>query len=161
MERHFLKIEGLTKTFPALRGGHALTVFEDINFAIDKGEFVCIIGHSGCGKSTILNIIAGLDDPSAGLVVMDEREVSGAEPRPRCRVPGPRADAAVGQKECRIRGHRAGPTRAASRLRDLPALFDLSVLPAPSIKTRRTLGRHETARRYRARVRDRAQNAAA
>ena len=77
MERHFLKIEGLTKTFPALRGGHALTVFEDINFAIDKGEFVCIIGHSGCGKSTILNIIAGLDDPSAGLVVMDEREVSG------------------------------------------------------------------------------------
>jgi len=77
VERHFLKIEGLTKTFPALRGGHALTVFEDINFAIDKGEFVCIIGHSGCGKSTILNIIAGLDDPSAGLVVMDEREVSG------------------------------------------------------------------------------------
>ena len=77
MEKNFLKVEGLTKTFPAARGGFPLAVFEDVNFAIDKGEFVCIIGHSGCGKSTILNILAGLDDASAGVVIMDNREVSG------------------------------------------------------------------------------------
>ena len=54
-----------------------LTVFEHVNFTIERGEFVCIIGHSGCGKSTILNILAGLDEASAGLVIMDGREVAG------------------------------------------------------------------------------------
>jgi nitrate/nitrite transport system ATP-binding protein len=77
MDKDFLKVEGLARTFAATRGGTPLTVFEDVNFAIDKGEFVCIIGHSGCGKSTILNILAGLDDASAGVVIMDGREVVG------------------------------------------------------------------------------------
>ena len=44
---------------------------------MQKGEFVCIVGHSGCGKTTILNILAGLDTASDGTVVMDNREVSG------------------------------------------------------------------------------------
>ncbi len=44
---------------------------------IDHGEFVCIIGHSGCGKTTILNVLAGLDKASAGYVIMDGREVAG------------------------------------------------------------------------------------
>jgi nitrate/nitrite transport system ATP-binding protein len=52
-------------------------VFEQVNFTIRKGEFVCIIGHSGCGKSTILNILAGLDEASEGAVIMDGREVAG------------------------------------------------------------------------------------
>jgi nitrate/nitrite transport system ATP-binding protein len=52
-------------------------VFEDINFHIDKGEFVCIIGHSGCGKTTILNVLAGLEEASAGNAFMDSREVKG------------------------------------------------------------------------------------
>ena len=77
MSAEFLKVEGLTKSFPAARGGSHLVVFEDVNFTIARGEFVCIIGHSGCGKSTILNILAGLDEASAGLVLMDGREVSG------------------------------------------------------------------------------------
>ncbi len=77
MSGEFLRVEGLAKTFPDPRGGAPTVVFEDVNFAIDKGEFVCIIGHSGCGKSTILNILAGLDEASAGLVLMDRREVSG------------------------------------------------------------------------------------
>ncbi len=48
----FIKVEGLTKRYrPDLP-----PVFENINFGIQKGEFVCIIGHSGCGKSTILNV---------------------------------------------------------------------------------------------------------
>ena len=75
--QEFLKIEGLAKVYPAAAGGKPLTVFEDIHFSIDKGEFVCIIGHSGCGKSTILNALAGLEESSAGVVIMDGREVSG------------------------------------------------------------------------------------
>jgi nitrate/nitrite transport system ATP-binding protein len=77
VEKAFLMVQGLARTFPAARGGQPLTVFEDVNFAIDKGEFVCIIGHSGCGKSTILNVLAGLDEASAGIVLMDQREVAG------------------------------------------------------------------------------------
>jgi nitrate/nitrite transport system ATP-binding protein len=44
---------------------------------MDRGEFVCIIGHSGCGKTTILNVLAGLDAASGGTVIMDNREVAG------------------------------------------------------------------------------------
>ena len=75
--RPFLEIDGLAKRFPAPAGGAPLTVFEKVSFDVAKGEFVCIIGHSGCGKSTILNILAGLDDASDGAVTMDGTEVSG------------------------------------------------------------------------------------
>jgi nitrate/nitrite transport system ATP-binding protein len=73
----FLKVDNLARRYPAPQGGDALTVFEEVNFSIRKGEFVCIIGHSGCGKSTILNILAGLDEASEGAVIMDGREVAG------------------------------------------------------------------------------------
>jgi len=67
----FLQIQGLAKRFgPAV-------IFDDVSFTIEKGEFVAIIGHSGCGKTTILNILAGLDTASGGVVVMDGREVAG------------------------------------------------------------------------------------
>ncbi|MFJ3681381.1 ABC transporter ATP-binding protein [Pseudomonas sp. NPDC090208] len=69
----FIKVEGLTKRY----GAASAPVFEDISFSIQRGEFVCVIGHSGCGKSTILNILAGLDEASSGTVVMGGREVSG------------------------------------------------------------------------------------
>ncbi|MBP6406688.1 MAG: ATP-binding cassette domain-containing protein, partial [Ramlibacter sp.] len=52
----FLKIEGLSKAFVP-----AKPVFADVSFTLERGEFVCIIGHSGCGKTTILNVLAGLD----------------------------------------------------------------------------------------------------
>ena len=68
----FLKIEKLGKTFVAGK-----PVFADVSFTLDKGEFVCIIGHSGCGKTTILNVLAGLDTASDGHVFMDGREVVG------------------------------------------------------------------------------------
>lgn len=76
MSKHFVSVEGLAKQFPNNKN-EDLVVFENINIDIDKGEFVCIIGHSGCGKSTILNVLAGLDTPSAGNVIMDRKEVSG------------------------------------------------------------------------------------
>lgn len=68
----FLKIEGLSKSFVPAR-----PVFSDVSFSIERGEFVCIIGHSGCGKTTILNVLAGLDTASGGHVFMDGRQVAG------------------------------------------------------------------------------------
>ncbi|MDP3132620.1 MAG: ABC transporter ATP-binding protein [Burkholderiaceae bacterium] len=68
----YLKIEGLSKAY-----NPAKPVFADVNFEIGKGEFVCIIGHSGCGKTTILNVLAGLDTATSGNVFMDGREVAG------------------------------------------------------------------------------------
>ena len=70
--RPFLQIEGLAKTYP----GATEPVFDQVNFTVAKGEFVCIIGHSGCGKTTILNVLAGLEQASAGHVFMDGREVN-------------------------------------------------------------------------------------
>lgn len=75
MPKHFLTVEGLGKTYPGK--GEDMVVFEDVNVHLDQGEFVCIIGHSGCGKSTILNVLAGLDEPTHGNVIMDGKEVSG------------------------------------------------------------------------------------
>ena len=72
-ERPFLEVRGLAKRF----AGAIEPVFDGVNFRIQKGEFVCIIGHSGCGKTTILNVLAGLDQASSGTVIMDEREVAG------------------------------------------------------------------------------------
>jgi len=69
----FLQIEGLGKTYP----GTSEPVFDGVNFGIERGEFVCIIGHSGCGKTTILNVLAGLETASEGHVFMDGREVAG------------------------------------------------------------------------------------
>ena len=68
----FLKIEQLAKAYHQDK-----PVFADVSFTIDKGEFVCIIGHSGCGKTTILNVLAGLDTASSGHAFMDGREISG------------------------------------------------------------------------------------
>ncbi len=74
----FLTVENLCRRFPPThRGQEPLTVFEGIDFGIEKGEFVCVIGHSGCGKSTILNILAGLDQASEGYVFMNGKEVAG------------------------------------------------------------------------------------
>ncbi len=73
----FIQVEGLEKTFPAPLGQEPVTVFQNLDFTIEKGEFVCLIGHSGCGKSTILNILAGLDAASDGYVFMENKEVTG------------------------------------------------------------------------------------
>jgi len=69
----FLQVRGLAKRFSPT----AKWVFANVGFVIERGEFVCIIGHSGCGKTTILNILAGLDQATLGEVVMDGREVVG------------------------------------------------------------------------------------
>ena len=68
----FLKIEKLGKAYQSDK-----PVFADVSFTLDQGEFVCIIGHSGCGKTTILNVLAGLDTATDGHAFMDGREIAG------------------------------------------------------------------------------------
>ena len=73
MSEPFLKVERLAKRY--LPG--AEPVFEDVSFGIERGQFVCIVGHSGCGKTTILNVLAGLDAASDGHCFMAGREIAG------------------------------------------------------------------------------------
>ena len=76
MTDKFISIEGITKSFPAPGGGKT-TVFEDLWLSMQRGTFTCIIGHSGCGKTTVLNILAGLDTPSEGTVIVDNQAIEG------------------------------------------------------------------------------------
>ncbi len=72
----FISIEGVARRYPAAKGGDT-AVFEDLWLAIARGQFTCMIGHSGCGKTTVLNILAGLDEPSDGVVIVDGRAIDG------------------------------------------------------------------------------------
>src|SRR6266702_5184110 len=76
MTDKFISIEGVSKRFPAPAGG-ATIVFDDLWLSMARGEFVCIIGHSGCGKTTVLNILAGLEVPSDGTVIVDNQAIEG------------------------------------------------------------------------------------
>jgi nitrate/nitrite transport system ATP-binding protein len=70
-----ISIEGIAKRYPSQKG--PITIFEDLWLKVGRGEFVCVIGHSGCGKTTVLNILAGLDAPSEGAIVVDGRAIEG------------------------------------------------------------------------------------
>jgi nitrate/nitrite transport system ATP-binding protein len=76
MTEKFISIEGIARRYPA-PGGGTTTVFEDLWLSMKRGEFVCVIGHSGCGKTTVLNILAGLDAPSTGTVIVDGQAIEG------------------------------------------------------------------------------------
>jgi nitrate/nitrite transport system ATP-binding protein len=72
----FISIEGIAKRYPA-PGGGVTAVFENLWLSMARGEFACVIGHSGCGKTTVLNILAGLDEPSEGTVIVDGQGIEG------------------------------------------------------------------------------------
>ena len=76
MTEKFISIEGISRRYPA-PGGGVTTVFKDLWLAMARGEFVCVIGHSGCGKTTVLNVLAGLDTPSEGAVIVDGQAIDG------------------------------------------------------------------------------------
>ena len=76
MAQGYVSIEGIARRYPA-PGGGSTAVFDDLWFSMGKGEFVCVIGHSGCGKTTVLNILAGLDAPSSGVVIVDGKGIEG------------------------------------------------------------------------------------
>ena len=77
-DKKYLEYFNLTKVYPTPKG--PLTVVDKFELNIEKGEFISIIGHSGCGKSTVLSMTAGLTDISDGGIVLDKKEVSAAGP---------------------------------------------------------------------------------
>ncbi len=74
----FLEFFKLDKVYPTPKG--PLKVVEDFSLLMDKGEFISLIGHSGCGKSTVLTMAAGLNEISGGGIVLDNREIEAAGP---------------------------------------------------------------------------------
>ncbi len=74
----YLKLDHIDKKFT--RGAHETEVLRDVTLGVEQGEYISIIGHSGCGKTTLLNIIAGLTTATTGGVILDNREVN--EPGP-------------------------------------------------------------------------------
>ncbi len=74
----YLEFSQLHKVYPTPKG--PLTVVEDFDLKLNKGEFISLIGHSGCGKSTVLTMAAGLNDISRGVINLDGRGVVGADP---------------------------------------------------------------------------------
>ena len=74
----FLEFSQLTKVYPTPKG--PLTVVDGFDLKMDRGEFVSLIGHSGCGKSTVLTMAAGLNAISEGAIKLDGRHVTGADP---------------------------------------------------------------------------------
>ena len=74
----FLELFNLTKIYPSPAG--PAVIVKDFNLRIKRGEFVCLIGHSGCGKSTVLSMIAGLNDLSGGGIILAGKELVGPGP---------------------------------------------------------------------------------
>jgi ABC-type nitrate/sulfonate/bicarbonate transport system ATPase subunit len=127
----FISIEGISRRFPAPAGGFT-AVFSDLWLAMRRGEFVCIIGHSGCGKTTVLNILAGLDTPSAGAVIVDGKAIEGPS---LDRAVIFQSHALLSLMRCRRSGaigrrRRSTPTRRSSSISSASA--------APSISVRRS-----------------------
>ncbi|MGO4853071.1 ABC transporter ATP-binding protein [Phaeovulum sp. W22_SRMD_FR3] len=77
-DERYLQYSQLHKIYPTPKG--PLTVVEDFNLTLKKGEFVSLIGHSGCGKSTVLTMTAGLNAISKGAIKLDGYHVEGADP---------------------------------------------------------------------------------
>lgn len=75
MNDRFLELTQLGKTFPTENG--TAVIVRDVNLKVREGEFICLIGHSGCGKSTVLSMVMGLAEPSEGGIVLAGREVDG------------------------------------------------------------------------------------
>jgi putative ABC transport system ATP-binding protein len=78
--------ESLTQVYPS--GGQELTVLRDVSFKIPAGEFLAIVGPSGSGKSTLLGLLAGLDRPRSGRVILDGQDLSALTEDGRARLRG-------------------------------------------------------------------------
>jgi len=76
--KKYLEIWNITKSYPA--PGGAAVIVRDFNLSIEQSEFVSLIGHSGCGKSTILSMVAGLNEKTSGGIILAGREIDGPGP---------------------------------------------------------------------------------
>jgi len=74
----FVRLEKVGMTFNTKRGEYVAV--KDVNLTVDEGTFVSIIGHSGCGKSTVLNLVAGLLQATSGVLLCGGREIAGPGP---------------------------------------------------------------------------------
>ena len=74
----YVNFAGVSKVYPTRKG--SVTVVDGFDLQIRKGEFISIIGHSGCGKSTVLSMVAGLNEISEGSITLDYREITDAGP---------------------------------------------------------------------------------
>src|SRR5260221_13257260 len=74
----YLIIDNLTKSYSSPKG--PAVIVKDFNLRIKNGEFVCLIGHSGCGKSTVLSMVAGLSEVTEGGIILAGRELVGPGP---------------------------------------------------------------------------------
>ena len=71
-----LEIHHVKKVYTTRFGGNQATALKDVNFAVEDGEYVAIMGESGAGKTTLLNILAALDRPTAGEVLLDGHDIT-------------------------------------------------------------------------------------
>ena len=71
-----LEIHHVKKVYTTRFGGNQVTALKDVNFAVEDGEYVAIMGESGAGKTTLLNILAALDRPTAGEVLLDGHDIT-------------------------------------------------------------------------------------
>jgi nitrate/nitrite transport system ATP-binding protein len=78
VDKRYLEFFKLDKVYPTPKG--PLKVVENFDLLMDRGEFISLIGHSGCGKSTVLSMAAGLNSISGGGIVLDNREITAAGP---------------------------------------------------------------------------------
>ena len=76
-----LEVKNLKKVYKTRFGGQEVEALKDVNFAVDPGEFVAIMGESGSGKTTLLNILAALDKATAGKVILQGMDLSGISDR--------------------------------------------------------------------------------
>jgi nitrate/nitrite transport system ATP-binding protein len=74
----FLRIENVSKVYPTPNGPYP--VLQGVDLTVNEGEFVCLIGHSGCGKTTLLNMVAGFSQPTTGAVYLQDQPI--AQPGP-------------------------------------------------------------------------------
>ncbi len=71
-----LEVQGLKKVYTTRFGGNRVEALRNVNFSVEEGEYVAIMGESGSGKTTLLNILAAIDRPTAGSVKIDGKEIS-------------------------------------------------------------------------------------
>src|ERR1041384_6289252 len=74
----YVELSNLTKIYQTSKG--PAIIVKDFNLTIKQGEFVCLIGHSGCGKSTVLSMLAGLNDITGGGIILAGKELVGPAP---------------------------------------------------------------------------------
>ena len=79
--RNKISIQNVTKVFSGKRG--EVTALKDLSMDVEDGEFLVIVGASGCGKTTLLNLVAGFDTPSGGSILLDGEPVTEITPESR------------------------------------------------------------------------------